>query len=102
MIFLATGTPTAKIEGDQIAVTIPSGKDSIIIALTYGQARHFAETTIRTVNAAIAAANREAAPTAELIALPKCLPSLARRERKVADVIRAYPDAFTSAGKADR
>jgi hypothetical protein len=38
MIALATGMPRAKVEGSQITLTIPSGKDSLSVALDLDQA----------------------------------------------------------------
>ena len=40
MIALATGTPTAAVEGEHVIITIPSGKGDVQIAVTPNQAIH--------------------------------------------------------------
>lgn len=88
MIYLCDGEPTSKVEGDKIAIAIPSGGSTITIALSFTQARRLAEITIREANRAIDEANRTAPPSAEIIAFPREIPAPARRERLLRDAIR--------------
>jgi len=67
-VYLATGEPIAKVEGDQIAVSIPSGKGSVEIALDPHQAFEL----VRQTRAACMEVFDEvrARPTCDLIAFP--------------------------------
>ena len=65
MILLATGEPNAKVEGDKIAVTIGSGRDSVTIALDPHQAMMLATTTRRAASELIEATRFR--PTGELV-----------------------------------
>ena len=95
MIALATGNPSAKVEGEQIAVEIPSGKGSVTIALDPHQAMTLAVMTRRAAEEILVGARHR--PTGEVIAFPtKRVLSLAKREREVSAVIRDFPDAFTA------
>ena len=65
MILLATGEPNAKVEGDKIAVTIGSGKDSVTIALDPHQAMMLVERTRRATSQMIEATRFR--PTGEIV-----------------------------------
>lgn len=83
MTYLATGGATAKIDGDKIIVSIPTGNTVLEIAMTYGEAQRLGQFTVITATDAIQAANRAEPTTAQIIAFPSVLPSLAARERAV-------------------
>lgn len=94
-IYLATGDPDAKAEGDQIAVSFPSGSGVVEIALTPHQAMQLSVFVKRAVTGILDEAKHR--PTGEVIAFPtKRVLSLAKRERDLNAVIRDFPDAFTA------
>jgi hypothetical protein len=69
MRLVATGPLAAKVEGNQVIVTVPNGKDTIEIAMTFNQAMHGGHTVQRMGAAAIITANEHA--TAEVISFPR-------------------------------
>lgn len=90
MIILATGRPSAKAEEDHVVVRLPSGKDDVQVALTLDQA--FAlEQLVRRASIALMDERRANATeaTGEVIALPRELPSLVKRELRIAEIVRA-------------
>ena len=46
-MFLATDIATAAVEGQQIVLTVPSGKQQVEIALTPNQAIHLSQSLLR-------------------------------------------------------
>lgn len=68
MLILTTGKPRAEIEGEQIIVTLPSGKDKIQIALSLHEASWLSGITRRAVMDFLDEASHR--PTAEVIPFP--------------------------------
>ncbi|RIV83374.1 hypothetical protein [Aurantiacibacter zhengii] len=90
MHILATDEPFANQDGDRITITIPSGNDEVTISLDIHQAMKLARWTQRKCTTIIEEANSRAVPAcAQIIAFPKALPSLAARETKIANILRA-------------
>jgi hypothetical protein len=88
---IATDRPGAQWNGDQVIVTIPSGRDTIEIALPLNYAAALAHRANRAQKDGFAHqryASNEAAEQAHIIAFPTSVPSLARRERQIADIMR--------------
>ena len=48
MIALATGNPSAKIDGDRILVSFPSGGDKVQVSLSLNQVLNLSQVTHRT------------------------------------------------------
>jgi hypothetical protein len=96
---IATDQPDAQWNGERVIVIIPSGRDTIEIALSLHHAMTLAHATQRQANEAMREdlLERPVPACAQIVAFPDGVPSLARREREVTETIRAYPDAFTKA-----
>lgn len=71
MIALCTGDPTAKVEGEQIVMSFPSGADEVQIALTLHQATYMWNSAKRTVLAALDGDGFAAPKSAEIVQFPK-------------------------------
>lgn len=67
MIILATGAPSVEVEGDQLAVSFPSGKDAVTIAIEPHHAKLLCF-ALREAGEAVIAARRQA--SAQIIAFP--------------------------------
>lgn len=89
MMILATGRPSAKAEEDHVVIRIPSGKDDVQMALTLDQAFTL-EQLIRHASIALMDERRAKSDVAgQVIALPRELPSLVKRELQAAEILRS-------------
>lgn len=87
MLIIPSDKPFAKYCDGHITVTLPSGSYPLEIRLTTDQAMMLAETTRMAALDAFEAQKKQNA-TAEIIAFPREVPALARRERQIAEIIR--------------
>lgn len=60
MTYLATGTPSAKIEGERVLIAIPSGETDIQLSLSLNEAIHLARASQRAAFGQIDSARQQA------------------------------------------
>jgi len=76
MMLLCTGKPSVQIEGERIVITIPSGKETVEVAMTLNEALVLRASVGRATDQALL--SDFAAPSAEVVAFVR------RRKRKEA------------------